>query len=63
MPSPMKTILENIEVLPKGQALYVHHKRVPQFLLPELKKRNYHYTYKTINPDYTILIIYKNKEN
>jgi len=63
MPLPMKTILENLEVLPQGQALYVHHKRVPQFLLPELKKRNYHYTYKTINPDYTILIIYKNKEN
>jgi len=61
MPMPMQTILENIENLPENQALFVHHKRVPQFLLPELKKRNFKYVTQEINPDYTYLIIYKNK--
>jgi len=38
MPMPMVTILETIEQLKPGWALYVHHKRVPQYLLPELKE-------------------------
>jgi len=59
MPMPMQTILERIEQLPEGQALFVHHKRIPQFLLPELKKRNFSYVSKEINPDYTYLIVYK----
>jgi len=59
MPLPMKTILENIEELEEGEALFVHHKRIPQFLLPELKKRNFMITAKEISPDYTYLIIYK----
>lgn len=63
MPMPMQTILENIENLPESQALFVHHKRVPQFLLPELKKRNFKYVTQEINPDYTYLIVYKNKKN
>ncbi len=62
MPMPMQTILENIEQLDNGQALFVHHKRIPQFLLPELKKRNFRYVSKEINPDYTYLIVYKNKD-
>ena len=59
MPLPMQTILERIEKLPEGKALFVHHKRIPQFLLPELKKRNFSYVAKEINPDYTQLIVYK----
>jgi uncharacterized protein (DUF2249 family) len=59
MPLPMKTVLEEIENLEPNQALLVHHKRIPQFLLPELEKRNYKITAKEINPDYTYLIIYK----
>lgn len=41
MPEPMVTILQEIENLPERHALYVHHKRVPQFLLPELEKRDF----------------------
>ncbi len=59
MPMPMQTILENIEKLPEGEALFVHHKRIPQFLLPELKKRQFSYVAKEIEPDYTYLIVYK----
>jgi len=59
MPLPMKTVLENIEELEEGEALFVHHKRIPQFLLPELEKRNFMITAKEISPDYTYLIIYK----
>ncbi len=59
MPLPMKTVLENIENLGKDEALFVHHKRIPQFLLPELEKRNFKITAKEVDPDYTYLIIYK----
>ncbi len=59
MPLPMKTILESLENLEAGEALFVHHKRIPQFLLPELEKRNFKITAKEISPDYTHLIIYK----
>ena len=63
MPMPMKTILENLVTLPSGYALFVHHKRMPQFLLPELEKRQFDYVAKQISPDYTYLIIYKKPEN
>jgi len=63
MPMPMQTILEHIEQLPDDKALFVHHKRVPQFLIPELRKRNYAFVTKEISPDYTYLIVYKNSEN
>lgn len=36
MPMPMQTILAELEELPEGWALYVHHKRVPVYLLEEL---------------------------
>ena len=39
MPGPMVAILEELEVLPEGHALFVHHKKMPKFLLPELKTR------------------------
>jgi len=59
MPLPMQNILLGIDKLSDGEALFVHHKRIPQFLLPELKKRNWQYIAKEINPDYTYLIVYK----
>lgn len=36
MPMPMQTILAELEELPEEQTLYVHHKRVPVYLLEEL---------------------------
>ena len=59
MPQPMMTILEKLKTLPEGKALYVDHKRIPQFLLPELEKTGYRWAAKRINPDYTQMIIYK----
>jgi uncharacterized protein (DUF2249 family) len=41
MPLPMVTILNELEALPQGHALYVHHKKMPQYLLPELEERRF----------------------
>jgi len=59
MPLPMVTILQEIENLEPGQALYVHHKRIPQFLLGELEERGYNLVGKKIDEMNTKLIIYK----
>lgn len=40
MPLPMVTILNKLEELNMGDVLYVHHKKIPQYLLPELAQRN-----------------------
>jgi uncharacterized protein (DUF2249 family) len=39
MPKPMLLIIENVDQLPSGGLLYIYHKKVPVFLLPELNKR------------------------
>jgi len=59
MPEPMVTILDEIENLPNNYVLLVNHKKVPQFLLPELKTRNYLWMTKEIEKGHTLLIIYK----
>ncbi|NPA42681.1 MAG: DUF2249 domain-containing protein [Chlorobi bacterium] len=59
MPQPMMTIQEKLKTLPPGKALFVHHQRIPQFLLPELEKKGYHWAVKRIDPDYTQMIIFK----
>lgn len=61
MPMPMMTILENLEVLPKEKALYVHHKRIPVFLLTELKERSFDYRIKEIRDGEVYLLIFKNE--
>lgn len=40
MPLPMQTILSNLGNLAKGEVLFVHHKRVPVYLLEELADRD-----------------------
>ena len=62
MPEPMVTILKEIETLKKGQALYVEHKKIPQFLLPELEQRNFNILYKEIDCNDTKLLIYKSND-
>lgn len=59
MPMPMMTILENLEVLPWDKALYVHHKRIPVFLLNELKDRAFDYRIKEVQPGTVFLLIFK----
>ncbi len=59
MPMPMMTILETLETLPEQKALYVHHKRIPVFLLTELKERNFEYRIKEIQEGEVYLLIFK----
>jgi uncharacterized protein (DUF2249 family) len=59
MPMPMVTVLEELEKLSEGEALYVHHKRLPQYLLPELENRGFQLVQKPIDEDNLKLIIYK----
>lgn len=59
MPMPMVATLEALEKLNEGEALYVHHKRLPQYLLPELENRGYKLVKKPIDENNLKLIIYK----
>jgi uncharacterized protein (DUF2249 family) len=59
MPEPMTTILQALESLPDDHALFVEHKKMPQFLLPELKNRNYSIAYNEIDGDNLQLLIFK----
>jgi len=59
MPEPMVTILEELESLPQNHVLLVNHKKVPQFLLPELKSRNFKWMHKDIEEGYILFIVYK----
>lgn len=59
MPLPMHTILEALETLPTEKALFVYHKRIPVFLLPELQERNLSYRVKEISETEVHLLIYK----
>ena len=58
MPGPMISILEKLEGLDRRKALFVYHKRVPQFLLPELDSRNFSYVFKVIGENEVNLLIY-----
>lgn len=59
MPMPMVVTLEELEKLKEGEALYVHHKRLPQYLLPELENRGFKLVQKPVDEDNLKLIIYK----
>ena len=59
MPMPMVTILEALEQIETGKALFVHHKKLPQYLIPELENRDFVFVSKEIGQDDLKLIIYK----
>ena len=59
MPLPMLTILDELENLPAEQALYVNHKRIPVFLLPELEERKFEYRAKEIAEGDVKLFIFR----
>ena len=59
MPGPMMAILDAIESLPPGTALFVYHKRIPVFLLPELKEKKFDYRIKEIANNEVHLLIFK----
>lgn len=60
MPLPMHTILEALETLSMDKALFVYHKRIPVFLLPELEEHQFSYRIKEISDAEVHLLIYKN---
>ncbi|GAA4751121.1 DUF2249 domain-containing protein [Flavisolibacter ginsenosidimutans] len=60
MPQPMLTILDALDRLENGTALYVYHKRIPVFLLPELAQRGFDYRIKEIQDGEVHLLIFKN---
>ncbi len=59
MPLPMHTILEALNTLPNDKALFVYHKRIPVFLLPELEEQQFSFRIKEINDAEVHLLIYK----
>ena len=59
MPMPMLAILEALDNLPSDTALFVYHKRIPVFLLPELKERKFDYRIKEISDGQVHLLIFK----
>ena len=59
MPLPMMKILETLDQLELGEALLVHHKRVPVFLLPELEQRRFGYRIRELGNEGVQLLIYK----
>lgn len=59
MPMPMVTILEKLEEVSEDKALFVHHKKLPQYLIPELQNRGYAYVAREDGNNNVKLIIYK----
>ena len=59
MPEPMTTILSELEQLPKDNCLMVDHKKVPQFLLPELKDRGFEILYNKKSENHLQLLIFR----
>ena len=60
MPLPMHRILESLKTLPGDKALFVVHKRIPVYLLPELEEQGFSYRIKEIGDAEVHLLIYKN---
>lgn len=59
MPQPMLTIMAALDEHEAGTALYVYHKRIPVFLLPELSQKGFEYRIKEINNGEVHLLIFK----
>lgn len=59
MPLPMITILETIDQLAADEALFVYHKRLPVYLLPELASRSFRYSVNDVREGELNLLIYR----
>lgn len=59
MPGPMEAILSALQTLEKGKALYVYHKRVPLYLLPELAEMSFRVSINKLSESDVRLLIYK----
>lgn len=63
MPEPMVNILTELEKLPDDHVLFVEHKKIPQFLLPELQSRNFEILSNEIESEHIQLLIYKSQDS
>jgi hypothetical protein len=59
MPQPMLRIIANLEELAVDELLYVHHKKLPVFLIPELTKRGLTFLFHHKSDQELELLIYK----
>lgn len=59
MPQPMHTILHELKTLPGDHMLYVHHKRVPVYLLEELADKHYEIHIHTIGEGDVKMILFE----
>lgn len=59
MPQPMLRIIANLEELAVDELLYVHHKKLPVFLIPELTKRGLTFLFHHKSDLELELLIYK----
>lgn len=60
MPQPMITILNELADLKKGMALKVVHKKMPQYLIPELEEKGFVTYIQNIEEGNVLLLIYHN---
>ncbi len=59
MPEPMHKILSELEQLPMDHALYVHHKRIPVYLLEELADKDFEVHLHTVTEGEVKMLIFK----
>lgn len=59
MPLPMSVILNELATLQDDHLLFVHHKKVPKFLFPELAERGYQWRIQIIAENDVKLFIFK----
>ncbi|MCC6288255.1 MAG: DUF2249 domain-containing protein [Chitinophagaceae bacterium] len=59
MPQPMQVILQELNSLPENHLLYVHHKRVPVYLLEELADKNHEIHILTVDDKNVKMIIFE----
>lgn len=59
LPKPMLTILEHTLGITSTVALFVYHKKIPMYLLPELEKQGLSYAFRTIGPGDVHMLIYR----
>lgn len=59
MPQPMIKILESLEKIKDDEALFVYHKRIPVYLIPELLEKKLSYRTNEISNEEVHLLIFK----
>lgn len=59
MPGPMIAILEALDKMPEDKALFVQHKKIPLFLLPELASKKYEFRINEVAEGNVQLVIFR----